>query len=99
MVEHDYRKFKHGLGLDTSRAAPSSAGTATSHHRRPRPGVLYLDPQRPKSPCAGMILYQVLHELQIVLALILGACLCRSKIGFCVVSCVFLELRRLARTR
>jgi hypothetical protein len=26
------------------------------------------------SPCAGMTLYQVLHELQIVLALILGAC-------------------------
>jgi hypothetical protein len=25
-----------------------------------------------------MTLYQVLHELQIVLALILGACLCRS---------------------
>ena len=26
------------------------------------------------SGCAGMSLYQVLHELQIVLALILGAC-------------------------
>ena len=26
------------------------------------------------SACAGMTLYQVLHELQIVLALILGAC-------------------------
>jgi len=25
--------------------------------------------------------------------------LCRSKIGFCVVSCVFLEFRRLGRTR
>ena len=28
----------------------------------------------PKAPCAGMTLYQVLHELQTVLALILGAC-------------------------
>jgi hypothetical protein len=29
---------------------------------------------RPESPCAGMTLYQVLRELQIVVALILGAC-------------------------
>src|SRR5258708_2430978 len=47
--------------------------------RRPRPGVLHHDPHRPKSPYAGMTLYQALHELQIVLALILGACpLCRQ---------------------
>jgi hypothetical protein len=44
------------------------------HPRRPRPGVHHHDQDRPKSPCAGMTLYQVLHELQIVLALILGAC-------------------------
>jgi len=44
------------------------------HPRRPRPGVLHHDPHRPKSPCAGLTLYQVLHELQIVLALMLGAC-------------------------
>ena len=44
------------------------------HPRRPRPGVLHHAPDRPKSPCAGMTLYQVLRELQIVLALILGAC-------------------------
>ena len=37
-------------------------------------GVLHHDPHRPKSACAGMTLYQVLDELQIVLALILGAC-------------------------
>src|SRR5208282_5413848 len=37
------------------------------HPRRPRPGLLHHDPQRPKSACAGMTLYQVLHELQIVL--------------------------------
>src|ERR1700745_577717 len=44
------------------------------HPRRPRPGLHHHDPHRPKSACAGMTLYQVLHELQIVLALILGAC-------------------------
>ena len=44
------------------------------HPRRPRPGLLHHDQDRPKSPCAGMTLYQVLRELQIVLALILGAC-------------------------
>ena len=44
------------------------------HPRRPRPGLHHPAPQRPKSACAGMTLYQVLHELQIVLALILGAC-------------------------
>ncbi len=37
-------------------------------------GLLHHDQDRPKSPCAGMILYQVVHELQIVLTLILGAC-------------------------
>ena len=40
----------------------------------PRPGLLHPAARRPKSPCAGMTLYQVLHELQIVLALILGTC-------------------------
>ena len=57
----------------TSKAAHSPAGTATSPSppspRRSAPAA-----HRPKSPCAGMTLYQVLHELQIVLALILGAC-------------------------
>ena len=51
------------------------------HPRRPRPGLLHHDQDRPKSPCAGMTLYQVLRELQIVLALILGACpLCRQPV-------------------
>ena len=60
------------------------------HPRRPRPGVLHPAAHRPKSPCAGMSLYQVLHELQIVLALILGACpLC----------CQPLTLARLAAAR
>jgi hypothetical protein len=44
------------------------------HPRRPRPGILHHAQDRPKSGCAGMTLYQVLHELQIVLTLILGAC-------------------------
>ena len=30
--------------------------------------------ERPKSPCAGMTLYQVLRELQLVLAVIPGTC-------------------------
>src|SRR6266545_1348457 len=51
------------------------------HPRRPGPGLLHPAPDRPKSACAGMALYQVLHELQIVLALILGACpLCRQPV-------------------
>ena len=51
------------------------------HPRRPRPGLHHHDPRRPKSGCAGMTLYQALRELQIVLALILGACpLCRQPV-------------------
>jgi hypothetical protein len=45
----------------------------------PRP--LHQAQDGPKSPCAGMTLYQVLHELQLVLAVILGACpLCRQPV-------------------
>jgi hypothetical protein len=57
----------------TSRAPPGPAGTATPPSPL-TPGLLHHDPHRPESPSAGMTRYQVLHELQIVLALILGAC-------------------------
>jgi hypothetical protein len=57
------------LGL----AGEGAAGTATSSSP-PSPRPLHPAARRPKSPCAGMTLYQVLHELQIVLAVILGAC-------------------------
>jgi hypothetical protein len=51
------------------------------HPGGPGSGLLHHDQGRPRSPCAGMTLYQVLHELQIVLALILGACpLCRQPV-------------------
>jgi hypothetical protein len=51
------------------------------HPRRPLPGLHHQHPHRPKSACAGMTLYQVMRELQIVLALILGACpLCRQSL-------------------
>jgi hypothetical protein len=50
------------------------AGEVQLRGGRPGPGVLHPAAHRPKSPCAGMTLYQVLRELQIVLALILGAC-------------------------
>src|SRR6266581_4577019 len=67
---HDYRELKTGplRGPLVHRLAPPR------HPGRPRPGLLHHDQDRPKSPCAGMTLYQVLRELQIVLALILGAC-------------------------
>ena len=68
----------------TANSKPDSAWTTSKsrswrlapprHPRRPRPGLHRHDPHRPKSACAGMTLYQVLRELQIVLALILGAC-------------------------
>src|SRR6266851_647210 len=70
---HDYRELKTGLGLGhfegraylgwhrhVTLAALAQAFCA----------MIRTDP----SPCAGMTLHQVLRELQIVLAVILGAC-------------------------
>ena len=51
------------------------------HHCRTGPGLLHQAQDEPRSPCAGMTLYQVLRELQLVLAVILGACpLCRQPV-------------------
>ena len=80
-IEHDYRELKHGLGLDHFEGR-----SYTGWHRHvtlavARPGLLRHAPDRPKSACAGMTLYQVLRELQLVLAVILGACsLCRQPV-------------------
>jgi hypothetical protein len=71
--QHDYRELKHGLGLGHFEGR-SFSGWHRHVTSPPPPRLLHHDPARPKSPCAGMTLYQVLHELQIVLALILGAC-------------------------
>ena len=73
-IEHDYRELKTGLGLGHFEGRSLDRLAPPRHPRRPRPGLLHHAPHRPKSACAGMTLYQVLHELQIVLALILGAC-------------------------
>jgi len=85
-IEHDYRELKAGLGLDHFEGR-----SFTGRHRHVTLAALaqafitmirtdhHHDPHRPKSACAGMTLYQALRELQIVLALILGACpLCRQ---------------------
>ena len=66
-IEHDYRELKQGLGLGHFEAAPTPAGTATSPSPpSPRRSAPCSAPTQ--KPCAGMNLYQVLHELQIVLA-------------------------------
>jgi hypothetical protein len=52
---------------------------AIAHADNVRPVTWRQGTKAAKSPCAGMTLYQVLHELQIVLAVILSACpLCRQ---------------------
>ena len=73
-VEHDYRELKTGLGLDHFEGR-----SFTGWHRHVTLAALaqaFCTMLRtdPKVACAGMTLYQVLRELQIVLALILGAC-------------------------
>ncbi|SRR6266487_3366369 len=60
---HDYRHLKPASawttrGLLIHRLAPPR------HPRRPRPGLLHHAQDGPKSPCAGMSLYQVLLKLQ-----------------------------------
>jgi hypothetical protein len=67
-IEHDYRELKNRPGPGPLRGPLLDRVAPARHPRRPRPGLLHHAPHRPKSPCAGMALYQVLHELQIVLA-------------------------------
>ena len=80
-VEHDYRELKTGLGLDHFEGR-----SYLGWHRHVTLAVLaqaFITMIRtgPKVACAGMTLYQVLRELQIVLAVILGACpLCRQPV-------------------
>ena len=66
-IEHDYRELKTGLGLDHFEGRSFRRVAPPRHPDRPRPGLLHQAPDEPKSPCAGMTLYQVLHELQLVL--------------------------------
>jgi hypothetical protein len=72
-IEHDYRELKHGLGL-----RHFEGRSYTGWHRDVTLAALAQAfctiKAGPKSPCAGMTFYQVLHELQLMLALILGAC-------------------------
>ena len=57
-----------------SRPGSSAARRVRHSHRHACPGLLHQAQDGPKNPCAGMTLYQVLRELQIVLAVILGTC-------------------------
>src|SRR3954470_20078232 len=51
------------------------------HPGHRRPAVPHRTPQRPKSGCAGLSLYAVLHELQALLATWTGTCIvCGSRI-------------------
>ena len=80
-IEHDYRELKTGLGLDHFEGR-----SWVGWHRHATLAVLaqafiHHPPHRPKSACAGMTLYQVLHELQIALALRIGTCpLCHQPV-------------------
>jgi hypothetical protein len=67
---------RSGVGLSAVNAPAGQEIIAETGCR-----LLHQAQDGPKSPCAGMTLYQVLHELQIVLAVILGACpLCRQPV-------------------
>ena len=57
----------------TSKAAPTSAGTA-GVTLAALAGLLHPAAPRPKSPCAGLTLYAVLRELQKILGTWTGAC-------------------------
>ena len=44
------------------------------HPRHRRPGLLHPAAQGPKSPCAGLSVYHLLRELQVILAIWTGTC-------------------------
>ena len=73
-IEHDYRELKTGLGLDHFEGrsfAPWHRHVTLAALAQAFCTLLRTDP---KARAAKTTLYQVLHQLQIVLALILGAC-------------------------
>jgi SRSO17 transposase len=73
-IEHDYRELKTGLGLDHFEGRSwigwhrhvTLVTAAHRVHHRTAPG--------PNSGCAGLTLYQVIRELQRLLATWTGAC-------------------------
>jgi hypothetical protein len=72
-IEHDYRELKDAFGLDHYQGRSGLAGTITPPSSRPP------TPSSPwnawtQSPCVGLTTYQVLGELQILLACWTGAC-------------------------
>jgi len=78
-VEHDDRELKDASAWTNSRAAAFKAGTTTS------PWSWSLTPSWPcsgwtQSGCAGLTTFQVVRELQLLLACWAGACpLCSSQ--------------------
>src|SRR4051794_6122178 len=80
-IEHDYRELKTRPGLD-----PFEGRTWAGWHRHvtlvtAAQLFLTLLAYRPKSGCAGLSLYAVLHHLQVLLATWTGVCIvCGSRI-------------------
>ena len=63
-IEHDYRELKTGLGLDHFEGPRLHRLAPARHPGHRRPAVPHRTAQRPKSGCAGLSLYAVLHEPQ-----------------------------------
>jgi len=72
-IEHDHRELKTGLGLYHFEGYSFMAGAATSPSSPGAP-VHHHTATRPKSGCAGLTLYKVIRELQLLLATWTGAC-------------------------
>ena len=72
-IEHDYRELKTGLGLDHFEGR-----SWTGWHRHvtlvTAAHLFITAAARPESGCAGLTLYKVIHELQLLLATWTGAC-------------------------
>ena len=80
-IEHDYRELKDALGLDhfegrSFRGWHHHVTLVSLAH-----GFLTLERAAPKSACAGLTLFQVLRELQQLVACWTGACpTCRREL-------------------
>jgi hypothetical protein len=67
-IEHDYRELKTALGLDHFEGRTFTGWHPAGHPGHRRPAVPHPAADRPKSGCAGLSLYAVLHEQQALLA-------------------------------
>jgi hypothetical protein len=74
-IEHDYRELKTALGLDHFEGRTFTGWHPAGHPGHRRPAVPHPAADRPKSGCAGLSLYAVLHEQQALLATWTGPCI------------------------